>query len=142
MELGWHFRNIFRKLSGQMTIEEERFEKLLGIRRKIEISDERDPLVKLINDYSLASIVVSKLDGTVILGNGGSRVESVKGSALFDYVKRELPDASYLMVRTKNGVRVIYSDGEYIYIARSPGYVSPLEMKLLAKKFRSEIHAR
>ncbi len=144
MELGWHLRNALRRLSGKKTLEEERLDRLMGIRRRLDHGevDRRDPMYHLITDYSLDSIVISKFDGTVIIGNGGSRIETVNGSALFEYVKNKLPDVSYLMVKTKKGTRVIYTDGEYIYIARAPGYVSPLEMKLIARKVRSDVDGR
>ncbi len=139
----WHIRNFVRLVTGRETLEEERFRKLLEIRMNLEsLESKSDPLYRLISDFTLDSIVISRQDGSVVVGNGGSRLESVKGSALFEYIKSELPDASYIMVKTSRGVRVIYSDGEYIYIARASGYVSPLEMKLIAKKFRSEGYAR
>ena len=135
MTIFWHIRNLARKLSGQETLEEERFRRLLVVKR--EFSTARDELHRLLNDFTLDSIVISKPEG-VVIGNGGSRIESIKGSALFEFIKSELPDADYVMVRVENGTRVIYSDGEYIYIAKAKGYVSPLEMKLLSKKFRRE----
>ncbi len=135
MTIFWHIRNLARKLSGQETLEEERFRRLLVVKK--EFSTARDELHRLLNDFTLDSIVISKPEG-VVIGNGGSRIESIKGSALFEFIKSELPDADYVMVRVENGTRVIYSDGEYIYIAKAKGYVSPLEMKLLSKKFRRE----
>ncbi len=143
MEISWHVRNLIRRLSGRPSIDEEIFNQLMKIRLDVEegLSSD-DPMYSLLNDYSLDSIVVSKSDGSVIMGNGGSKIESIKGSTLFEYIKSEIPDASYIMVKTKNGMRVIYTDGDYIYIARARGYVSPLEMRLLAKRFRSGVHAR
>ncbi|GEM_PF-7108807 len=135
MTIFWHIRNLARRLSGRETLEEERFRKLLAVKRGLTNPD--DKLHRLLNDFTLDSIVISKPDG-VVIGNGGSRIESVKGSALFEYIRSELPDADYVLVRVENGTRVIYSDGEYIYIAKAKGYVSPLEMKLLSKKFRRE----
>ena len=141
MSFAWEFKNLLRRLSGRQSLEEERFNRLMSIRMDLDKFDTvDDPMYKLINDFTLGSITVSKSDGSVLLGNGNSRIESVKGSALLDYIKSEVPSANYVMIKTRSGARVIYSDGEYIYIVRASGYVSPLEMKLISQKTKSEMY--
>ncbi len=141
MNIEWAFRNFLRKIAGKRSLEEERLNKLMRIRLELDKNvNTDDPLYRLMNDFTLDSITVSKSDGTVIIGNGGSHIESMKGSSLFDYIKNEIPEANYIMIKTENGVRVIYSDGEYIYIVRAKGYVSPLEMKLVARRAKRDVN--
>ncbi len=141
MKLLWDARNLWRRLTGRETLEEERLRKLMRVRLELDKNiDTDDPLYRLMNDFTLDSITISKSDGTVILGNGKSKIESIKGSSLFEYIKSEIPTANYIMIKTRSGVRVIYSDGEYIYIAKATGYVSPLEMRILAKRVKRDLN--
>ncbi|MFH1588932.1 MAG: hypothetical protein ABIA76_06370 [Candidatus Diapherotrites archaeon] len=80
------------------------------------------------------SISVSNLNGKLITStNGNGLSESLTGSALFNFIKSELPQSEVLLIKEKNWFMIFYLH-QKIYVVRSPANLSMMELKVLASE--------
>ncbi len=80
------------------------------------------------------SISVASTDGSLISSsNGHGLTESLTGSALFNYLKSELPKSEVMLIKEKNWFMVFHWS-QKLFIVRSPSNLSPIELQVLAKE--------
>ncbi|MBN2127725.1 MAG: hypothetical protein JW703_05060 [Candidatus Diapherotrites archaeon] len=80
------------------------------------------------------SISVASTDGSLISSsNGNGLSESLTGSALFNYLKSEMPKSEVMLIKEKDWFMVFFWK-QKLFIVRSPSNLSPTELTILAKE--------
>jgi hypothetical protein len=90
--------------------------------------------------FCFDSLTVSKKNGSVLLSteeNGLSEAEKL--SSLYRAASGSMPKTKMLSLRDNDKYNIIYPDGDLLYIMRTPGEVSPLEIRRMIQKLNSGI---
>jgi len=100
-----------------------------------ETPNNMDEFLELLKKKHLVdSISIASTDGSLIYSsNGHGLTESLTGSALFNYLKSELPKSEVMLVKEKDWFMIFYWK-QKLFIVRSPSNLSLIELQVLAKE--------
>ena len=97
--------------------------------------DLHDCLATLKKKHLVDEIIVASKDGTLLVGSGNNgALEALTGSALFNYVKNELPKTETLFVKQKDHWFMVIPSEEKVFIIRASAELSNIELKALARE--------
>jgi hypothetical protein len=96
----------------------EDFEENLGILKK----------KHLVDDF-----VVTNFDGSVIVSStGNGQRDGIMGTAMFSYIKSELPDSDAVLIKREEGWFMLFALNQKVFIVRAGSDLSGIELKALA----------
>ncbi|MBN3036962.1 MAG: hypothetical protein JW834_00775 [Candidatus Diapherotrites archaeon] len=142
-DLAWTATNMYRRLTGRKTLEQERMERMTYLRELLYVPREKPihPAMskrffeRLAQDFAFDSVVCAKRDGSVLAASNDDAFKAaVRNTSLFEFVASELPDASYMMIKTGDKVHAVYPNNGHLFMIEADGNVSPVEMHSLAKR--------
>jgi len=94
------------------------FEENLGILKK----------KHLVDDF-----VVTNFDGSVIVSSSGNgHSDGIMGTAMFSYIKSELPDSEAVLIKKEDGWFMLFTLNKKVFIVRAGSDLSGIELKALA----------
>jgi hypothetical protein len=140
--LNWEVRNFFRRISGRKTLEDERLERMMMLREMLAPGQSRavkpglteDYFSKLADDFTVNNLTLAKKSGSVVASSGKGEKLAQEASAIFKAVESKIPDASLVMVKTKDRVEVVAPNNGSLVVVDSPGSISPIEVRALLKR--------
>jgi hypothetical protein len=144
MVLSLKIRNMLKKLAVKVldvddtSMPKNHLDLLTDFKKKFyfnETPGNMDEFLNLLKKKHLVdSISIASTDGSLISSsNGHGLTESLTGSALFNYLKSELPKSEVLLVKEKDWFMIFYWK-QKLFIVRSPSNLSPIELQVLAKE--------
>lgn len=90
--------------------------------------------------HMVDSFVVTNDDGSVIVSSeGNGHMEGIVGTAMYSYIKSELPNSESILVKKDDGWFMLASLDEKIYIIKAGSELSNIELKTLATEIHSMI---
>ena len=96
----------------------EDFEENLGILKK----------KHLVDDF-----VVTNFDGSVVASsNGNGHSDGIMGTAMFSYIKSEIPDSEAVLIKKEEGWFMLFTLNKKVFIVRAGSDLSGIELKALA----------
>ena len=82
----------------------------------------------LVDDF-----VVTNFDGSVVAtSNGNGHSEGIMGTAMFSYVKSEIPDSEAILIKRENGWFMLFALSKKVFIVKAGSELSGIELKALA----------
>ncbi|NYZ79882.1 hypothetical protein H0N95_01375 [Candidatus Micrarchaeota archaeon] len=92
-------------------------------------------------DFYVDSIIVSKKDGSVLMNTEDADAfeKMVKTTSLYEYINSEFPDTRMMIVKDKSKYTILYTEKDLIYLFKTTGEVSIVEVKQMAKKINQGI---
>jgi len=94
------------------------FEENLGILKK----------KHLVDDF-----VVTNFDGSVIVSsNGSGQSDGIMGTAMFSYIKSELPDSEAVLIKREEGWFMLFTLNKKVFVVRAGSDLSGIELRALA----------
>lgn len=135
------------KVINKKTPEEKLRRKIDVLRELIEIekrkaAEEPEEYVKnIMEDFYVDSIVVSKMDGSVLMADNKDNAfeKAVKNTSLYEFVKSEFPKAKTLTIKEEGKYNIIYIDNDLLYLIQTSGEISLAETKRIAQKLNTGI---
>jgi hypothetical protein len=102
--------------------------------------DFEENLMTLKRKHMVDSFVVTNTDGSVIVSSeGNGQMEGIIGTAMYSYIKSELPGSEAVLVKKDDGWFMILSVDKKIYIVKAGSELSNIELKALANELQSFI---
>lgn len=103
-------------------------------RFKSEFENLKQLVRELRKKHLVDSIVVSNSNGSLLVSTDGSSLkEAVVGSALFSYIKSEIPHSETVLIKGKDEWHMLYPYNDKIFIVRAPSHLTRTELKEIAK---------
>jgi len=82
----------------------------------------------LVDDF-----VVSNFDGSVVASsNGNGHSEGIMGTAMFSYIKSEIPDSEAILIKRADGWFMLFNLNKKIFIVKAGSELSGIELRALA----------
>jgi hypothetical protein len=108
-------------------------------KHRYEFSDDFEENLRILKrKHMVDSFVVTNNDGSVIVSSeGNGHMEGIIGTAMYSYIKSELPNSESILVKKDDGWFMLASLDEKIYIIKAGSELSNIELKTLA----TEIHS-
>lgn len=83
--------------------------------------------------HEVDSIIVSKRNGSMVVSSNGTDLnEAVIGTALFNYIRSELPKSQSIMIKCDDWY-MLFPSGDMIYIVRAPASLVPIELNAISR---------
>lgn len=83
------------------------------------------------------NIIVSKLDGSLIASTtGDGSHEALVGTALFNYVRSELPNSRVVLIK-QEGWNMLFHYNDRIYIVKADSHLTNVELRALAREIEA-----
>ncbi|MFH1586603.1 MAG: hypothetical protein ABID38_01970 [Candidatus Diapherotrites archaeon] len=96
-------------------------------------SDLKDLMQILKKKHEVDSIIVSKRNGSMVASSNGNDLnEAVMGTALFNYIRSELPQSQSIMIKSDDWY-MLFPSSEMVYIVRAPASLAPIELNAISK---------
>jgi len=112
----------------------------LSKHRYIFSDDFEENLKVLKRKHMVDSFVVTNKDGSVIVSSeGNGQMEGIIGTAMFSYIKSELPTSESILIKKDDGWFMLISFDKRIYIIKAGSELSNIELKALATELNSMI---
>lgn len=84
------------------------------------------------------SICIVSPNGSIVISTDGNDFsEAIIGSAMFNYVKTELPNSDTILVKDKDSWFMLFPFNQKIYIIRAASDLTTIELRALAKEIES-----
>lgn len=84
--------------------------------------------------------LVTNMDGSVVISSEGNGVnEGLVGTAMFSYIKGELPSSEAVMIKKDDGWFILFPFNKKIFIIKAGSELSSIEMKALAVDLMSQV---
>ncbi len=88
------------------------------------------------------SICICSPNGSIVISTDGNDFsEAIIGSAMFNYIKTELPESDTILVKDKDNWFMIFPYNGKIYIIRAASDMTRIELLALAKEIESFLKA-
>jgi hypothetical protein len=88
------------------------------------------------------NICIVSPNGSIIISTDGNDFsEAIIGSAMFNYVKTELPESETILIKDRESWFMLFPFNEKIYIIRAASDLTTIELKALAKEIESFLRA-
>ena len=82
----------------------------------------------LVDDF-----VVTNFDGSVVASsNGNGQSDGIMGTAMFSYIKSEIPDSEAVLIKREDGWFMLFALNKKVFIVRAGSDLSGIELKALA----------
>lgn len=110
-------------------------------KHRYEFSDDFEENLRVLKrKHMVDSFVVTNDDGSVIVSSeGNGHMEGIVGTAMYSYIKSELPNSESILVKKDDGWFMLASLDEKIYIIKAGSELSNIELKTLATEIHSMI---
>lgn len=110
-------------------------------KHRYEFSDDLEQNLRVMKrKHMVDSFVVTNNDGSIIVSSeGNGQMEGIVGTAMYSYIKSELPGSESILVKKDDGWFMIISLDERIYIIKAGSELSNIELKTLATELHSMI---
>ncbi len=90
-------------------------------------------LVILKKKHLVDSFLVTNLDGSVIVSTEGNGInEGLVGTAMFSYIKSEMPSSEAVMIKREDGWFFLFPFGKKIFLVKAGSELTNIELKALA----------
>ena len=94
------------------------FEENLGILKK----------KHLVDDF-----IVTNFDGSIVVSsNGNGQSDGIMGTAMFSYIKSEIPDSESVLIKKEDGWFMMFSLDRKVFMVRAGSELSNIELRALA----------
>ncbi len=128
--------NFFKKNEGKGFKNEAQLEFLRDFLSKHNyvFSDDFEENLEILKKKHLVdSFTVTNFDGSVVVNSSElTQSEGIMGTAMFSYIKSELPDSETVLIKRENNWFMIFSLGKRIFIVNAGSELSSIELKTLA----------
>jgi len=125
------------------TIPESQMEVLKDFlsKHRYEFSDDFEENLRVLKrKHMVDSFVVTNTDGSIIVSSeGNGHMEGIVGTAMYSYIRSELPGSESVLVKKDDGWFMLASIGKRIYIIKAGSELSNIELKALATELHSMI---
>ncbi len=112
----------------------------LSKHRVVLTNDLEENLQILKKKHLVDSFVVTNKEGSVILSSEeNGQTEGIIGTAMFSYIKGELPESQSVLIKNKNNWFMIVPFDKRIYIIKAGCELTNIELVALAKEVDSLI---
>jgi len=82
----------------------------------------------LVDDF-----VVTNFDGSVVASSTGSgHSDGIMGTAMFSYIKSEIPDSEAVLIKREEGWHMLFTLNKKVFIIKAGSELSGIELKALA----------
>jgi hypothetical protein len=104
-------------------------------------NDFEENLSILKKKHLVDSFLVTSMDGSVIVSSDGNGVnEGLIGTAMFSYIKGEMPSSEAVLIKKEDGWFMIVPYNKKIFIIKAGSELSNIELKALALDLSSLLH--
>jgi len=87
------------------------------------------------------SFLVTSMDGSVVVSSDGNGVnEGLIGTAMFSYIKGEMPSSEAVLIKKEDGWFMIVPFNKKIFIIKAGSELSNIELRALALDLSSLLH--
>lgn len=96
-------------------------------------NDFEDNLRILKKKHLVDDFLVTNFDGSVVVsstGNGHS--DGIMGTAMFSYIKSEIPDSEAILIKREEGWFMLFTLSKKVFIVKAGSELSGIELKALA----------
>ena len=96
-------------------------------------NDFEDNLRILKKKHLVDDLLVTNFDGSVVVsstGNGHS--DGIMGTAMFSYIKSEIPDSEAILIKREEGWFMLFTLSKKVFIVKAGSELSGIELKALA----------
>ncbi|HIH16351.1 MAG TPA: hypothetical protein HA252_03025 [Candidatus Diapherotrites archaeon] len=92
--------------------------------------------------HAVDAIIVANRHGSMVVSSEGDLdTEALTGTALFNYVRAEIPDSDAILVRAGNWY-MLFPFNEKVYILRAGSSLSTIEMHAIAREVEAFMKAK
>lgn len=109
-------------------------------RHKFELntSSIQDLVQSMKKKHLVDSICICSPNGSIVISTDENDFsEAIIGSAMFNYIKTELPESETILVKDKENWFMIFPYNGKIYIVRAASDLTRVELQVLAKEIES-----
>lgn len=79
------------------------------------------------------SFLVTNLDGSVVVSSEGNGInDGLVGTAMFSYIKSEMPSSEAVMIKKDDGWFFLFPFSKKVFIIKAGSELSNIELKALA----------
>ncbi len=83
--------------------------------------------------HEVDTIIVSKRNGSMVVSSNGTDLsEAVTGTALFNYIRSELPKSQSIMIKCDDWY-MLFPSNEMVYIVKAPASLAPIELNAISR---------
>ncbi len=117
----------------------EQYRAIGGFLEKHRFSTEFEDLKSMVQElkkkHVVDSITVSYNNGSLLVSSDGSSLkEAVVGSALYSYIRSEIPKSETVVIQGSKTWHMLYPFNEKIYIVKSGSALNNIELKAIARE--------
>ncbi len=112
--------------------------------RLVETPADLQELVALLKrKHAVDSIIVAYRNGSLVVSSDEHLdTEALTGTALFNYVRAEIPASDAIMVRAESFWHMLFPFNEKVYIIRARSNLSTIEMHAIARELEAFLRAQ
>ncbi len=139
------FKRVVYKILNKKTEEEKLRMKIRILKELLEEMEKEEPKTtqehaeRIAEQFYVDSVVVSKHDGSVVIGREEAFEKMVKASSLYEYINSEFPGTRMLLIKDRDKYNIIYAENDLLYFFKTSGEISSIEAKRMAERIREKI---
>lgn len=137
--------NLLRGIAGMVlgidntAVPREQMEALYSYTSRFNFDTDTKNLKELVGvlkrKHLVDSICISYNNGSCLVStNGNDLNEAITGSALFSYIRSEIPTSKAVMIKGENGWYMLMPHSDKIYIIRAGAELNSIEIRAIAKE--------
>lgn len=98
----------------------------------------QDLIQSMKKKHLVDSICICSPNGSIIISTDGNDFsEAIIGSAMFNYIKNELPESETILIKDKENWFMVFPHNGKIYIVRAASDMTRVELSVLAKEIEA-----
>ena len=102
----------------------------------------QDLIQSMKKKHLVDSICICSPNGSIVISTDGNDFsEAIIGSAMFNYIKTELPESETILIKDKENWFMVFPHNGKIYIIRAASDMTRVELSALAKEIESFLKA-
>lgn len=113
-------------------------------RHKLELNTAsiQDLVQSMKKKHLVDSICICSPNGSIVISTDGNDFsEAIIGSAMFNYIKTELPESETILIKDKENWFMVFPYNGKIYIIRAASDLTRVELQALAKEIEAFLKA-
>lgn len=104
----------------------------------LEVQELRELIELLKEKHAVLSIVVTYPNGSMLISSNGSDLkEAVTGSALFSYIRSEIPKSQTVLIKGDKDWFMVYAKNRKVFIVRAASSLANAELNAISEDIES-----